>query len=349
MKRRRFTPPKYVKKIFDRFVLKPYAQTKRRVQNFLKRRPHRSFRPTDRRDMPKFAPLPSNIFFTAEVFGLMRRNKRAFASFTALYVVLYTLLAGISSQDGYKTLSDSIKDFGPSVVGGEVDKATQTLTLFGAAVMGALNDPLTESQQVYIGFLGIFSWLTIVWYLRHKLAGAHVKIRDALYSGGAPFLSTAILGLVLLVQSVPGALAVIVYMAVVAGGTVTGGIESMMFAIATGLLVLLSLYWMTSTLLAMVIVTIPGTYPMRALSLAGDVVIGRRVTVLIRLLWVFFILLLVWACILVPTILIADALPWDWLPVVPVVLQILTGWSFLFFATYTYLLYRRMIDDPAKS
>lgn len=338
--------PKKLDKVYKRFIQRPFKKLKTRFLNFLKRRPHRSFRRTRKRDMPKLVPLPSNIFFTAEVIGIMRRNKRAFASFTFLYVALYTLLAGISSQDGYQTLSDGIKEIGPDILGGEVSQATQTLTLFGAAVTGALNDPLSEAQQVYIGFLGLFTWLTIVWYLRHRLAGAKVKVRDAIYNAGAPFLSTSVLAVILLIQTVPALAAITVYFTVTATGVVDGGIEAMMFALAALLLVILSLYWMTSTLLAMVIVTLPGTYPMKALSLAGDVVIGRRASILLRSLWMVFVLLMVWLFILVPAILIGDAIPWDWVPLVPFVIQLLTGFSFLFFATYVYLLYRRMIDEP---
>lgn len=314
----------------------------------MSRRPHRSFRKTDKRDLPRLAPLPSNIFFTAEVFGVMRRNKKAFISFILLYVLMYTVLGGISSQDGYMTLTENIKSIGTNVAGGNFDKATQTLVLFGSAITGGLNDPLSEAQQVYIGLLGLFTWLSVVWYLRHRLSGANVKVRDALYNAGAPFLSTAALAIVLLFQMFPGAAAVGVYAVMLATGAVSGGIESMMFALAAGLFVVLSLYWMTSTLLAMVVVTLPGTYPFRALSLAGDVVIGRRVSMIIRSAWMAFILLLVWAFVLVPVILLADVIPWKWLPLVPLAIQLLTGFSFIFFATYVYLLYRRMIDEPKK-
>ncbi len=327
-------------------VKKQYSAGKKRFQNFLKRRPHRTFRQTKHRDMPKLSPLPSNIFFTVEVFGLMRKYKKAYISFVLIYVVLYTLLGGISSQAGYQSLSDGIKEFGPDVVGGEIGQATQTLTLFGAAITGALNDPLSEAQQVYIGILGIFTWLTIVWYLRHVLAGAKVNVRDAIYNSGAPFLSTAVIAGILLIQSIPAVAAIVVYFSLVGSGVVQGGVESMMFAVAAGLFVVLSLYWMTSTLFAMVIVTLPGTYPMKALSLAGDVVIGRRLSLLVRSFWMIFVLFLVWAFILVPVILLVEFIPWDWLPVVPFVIQLLTAWSFLFFASYAYLLYRRMINEP---
>lgn len=331
-----------------KWIVARYKKSRRRLKNFMSRRPHRSFRRTRQRDMPKLAPLPSNIFFTAEVFGVVRKYKKAYISFTVIYVLLYTLLAGFSSQEGYSSLRDGLKEFGPDIVGGEIGQATQTVTLFGAAITGALNDPLSEAQQIYIGILGIFTWLSIVWYLRHVLAGAKVKVRDALYNSGAPFLSTSVLALIGLFQSIPAVAAITVYITLLTTGVVQSGIESMMFAVAAGLFVVLSLYWLTSTLFAMIIVTLPGTYPMKALSLAGDVVIGRRLSLLIRSLWMLFILLLVWFFILVPTILLAEFIPWDWLPVVPFVIQLLTAASFLFFATYAYLLYRRMISEPKK-
>ena len=335
-------------RVYNWAIKRPYERIRYRIKHFLKRRPHRSFRKTYKRDMPKLTPLPSNIFFTAEVFGIMRRNKRVFATFVLLYVIMYSVLGGVSSEDGYKMLSEGLKTFAPSVVDGQMGQAAQTITLFGAAITGALNDPLTEGQQIYIGFLGLFTWLTIVWYLRHRLAGAKVKIRDALYNGGAPMLSSTVLAIVLLFQSIPGVAAITVYFTLLSSGVVSGGIESMMFAMAALLFVVLSLYWMSSTLLAMVIVTLPGTYPMKALSIAGDVVIGRRLTLLVRSLWLLFVLLMVWVFVLIPMILIADYIPWKWLPIVPITIQILTGFSFLFFATYVYLLYRRMIDEPAK-
>ena len=70
-----------------------------------------------------------------------------------------------------------------------------------------------------------------------------------------------------LFQMVPGAVGIITYVAATSAGVVTGGVESMLFAVAAVLLVVLSLYWLTSTIFGLVIVTLPGTYPFRALSL----------------------------------------------------------------------------------
>ena len=62
-----------------------------------------------------------------------------------------------------------------------------------------------------------------------------------------------------------------------------------------------------------------------------------------------FIVLLLWVFVLVPAILLADALPWKWLPVVPLVTQLLAGASILFAASYVYVLYRRMLDAAPKN
>lgn len=314
----------------------------------MSRRPHRSFRRTRARDVVKPTPLPSNIFFTSDVLVLIRRNRNAYILFVLVYVILFTAIAGFISQTSYTDFTDSIKQIGPALTGGDIGKVGETFTIFGSIISGQLGQSLGEGQQTYIAILSFMTWMSIVWFLRHRLTGAVVNVRDALYNSGAPIIPTLIIGVVGLFQLVPGALGVLAYFAATGTGTVAGGVESMLFAIAAILLVVLSLYWVTSTIFGLVIVTIPGTYPFRALSLAGDIVVGRRSSLLLRLLWMVFILLLIWAFVLVPAILLADALPWKWLPIVPFVTQLLAGFSIIFAASYVYLLYRRMIDAAPK-
>ena len=127
----------------------------------------------------------------------------------------------------------------------------------------------------------------------------------------------------------------------------------MLFWIAAGGLAALSAYWITSTALAMVVVTLPGMYPLRALRIAGDMVVGRRLRILYRLLWMTVITVLAWVILLIPFIMIDMGLKaWipaiDWLPIVPVVVLILGTISFIWMTTYVYLLYRGIVDDDAK-
>lgn len=329
------------------FVRRRVASGRARYTNFLKRRPHRSFRRTRSRDMPHVKPLPSNIFFTADVIGFIKQNKWPYLRFVLIFTVMFTIIAGVMSQENYASVSDGIKAAGPAIIGGDFGKGWEVLTLFGSVVTGQLDTALTETQQIYVGMLSLLTWLSIIWYARHRLQGINVVVRDAIYSSCAPLVASLVVTLVGLMQLVPGALGMIVFWASTATGTLSG-VEAMLFGIAALLLMILSLYWVTSTLLALVIVTVPGTYPFKALSAAGDIVIGRRASVLLRLLWLAFIVVLLWVFVLVPIILLADALPWKWLPLVPIAVQLLSGLSLIFSATYVYLLYRRLIDVPAK-
>ncbi|MFZ1458377.1 MAG: hypothetical protein WAT17_00660 [Candidatus Saccharimonadales bacterium] len=329
-------------------IARPFVRWWYRNKNFLSRRSHRSFRWTRRRDMVAIEALPSNIFFTSEVIGMMRRNKGAYITFVILYVILFTAIAGIISQDNYTEFTESLKTAGAEVIGGDIGKTTEIVTSFGAIVTGQLSEAMSDTQQIYISLLSLFTWMAIVWFLRHRLKGITVNVRDAIYNAGAPIVPTLVVALVGMFQLLPGAIGVIIYFAALNLGIISGGVESMLFAVAALLLVVLSLYWVAGTLFGLVVVTIPGTYPFRALSMAGDVIVGRRVGMLVRMLWMVFMLIVIWAFILVPMILLADALPWKWLPLVPITAQLLAGFSILFAATYVYLLYRRMLDAAPK-
>lgn len=91
--------------------------------------------------------------------------------------------------------------------------------------------------------------MAIVWFLRHRLKGITVNVRDAIYNAGAPIVPTLVVALVRMFQLLPGAIGVIIYFAALNLGIISGGVESMLFAVAALLLVVLSLYWVAGTLL----------------------------------------------------------------------------------------------------
>lgn len=91
---------------------------------------------------------------------------------------------------------------------------------------------------------------------------------------------------------------------------------------------------------------------MQALRTAGDLVIGRRLRVLFRLLWLVLTLIVAWAVVMIPIILLDAWLKGavaaiSWVPLVPVMLVVMGAASVTIGATYVYLLYRRMVDDDA--
>ena len=123
----------------------------------------------------------------------------------------------------------------------------------------------------------------------------------------------------------------------------------MLFWIAAGLLALLSLYWITSSILALIIVTLPGMYPYRAIKTAGDLILGRRIKILIRWLWMALVVVVSWAVVVIPVILLdmwlVSAWPGlQWLPLVPFTIVVMGAVTAIWVSAYAYIVYRKVVE-----
>lgn len=318
-----------------------------RAASLRARRPHHSFRLTKRRDIPKRAPLPGFWKFTGSVFAILFKYKRLFFGLLVIYVVVAAATIGISQQDQYRSLTDAVQSIGPDIAGGQLDAIAQTAGLFGVTISGGLNASLSETQQLYLALVYFITWMVVVWMLRQLMAGNKVKIRDALYNACAPFVSTLLVLTVMAAQALPAVIGIMAF-SIVTQNAGMNGAESMVFGVGALLLVVLSLYWLCSSIFALLVVTLPGTYPLAAIKTAGDLAIGRRVSLIFRLLWLLLVLGVIWAVIFIPVLLIDVWMNVSWSPLVALTIQLLSGFSLLFAATYIYTLYRRMIDEPKK-
>ena len=316
-----------------------------RHRDFMTRRPHRSFRLTRRRDYKRSLKLPGYLSFTNEVRATLWKHRVLFAKLLSVYALVSAVLVGMISQEAYNTLSNNLTIVSDELMGGSVGLIGHTTALFGATISGSLNQTPTESQQIYGGILFLLGWLTTVWLLRQLLASHKVTLRDGMYSAGAPLIPTFLITLVILVQLLPLALALIGYGAVQSTGLLEEGFISMIFWIIAALLALASLYWVTSSLVALIVVTLPGMYPLAALKNAGDLVVGRRVRIMLRFLWLVLTVIALWLIVLIPVILITELLSLTWLPLVPLASIILSSLTLIWSSSYSYLLYRKLIDD----
>jgi hypothetical protein len=332
---------------------KPFVAVHTKTKKYLQRRPHRSFRLTRRRDYNRSLKLPGYFAFTAQVNKTVWRYRRTLGMLGILYAALTAVLIGIGSQETYSTLLSTLRDTGTEIFQGgwgEIGQAALLLVSIGST---GLTQTPTESQQIYIVLVGLLIWLTTVWLLRNLMAGHRVKLRDGLYNAGAPLVSTFIIALVMTVQLLPIGLAVIGYSAASATGLLVGGVEAMLFWVAAVLLTVTSLYWITSTFFAMIIVTLPGMYPGRALRTAGDMVVSRRLRILLRILWMMLVVVVAAMVLLIPIILINTGLVDIWpvisnVPLVPAALMLFGVGAFIWGTSYIYLLYRKVVDDDAK-
>lgn len=335
-------------------IRKFFLAIKKRATTYSKYNPHRSFKYTLSRDDSRSLKLPGYFAFSVYVWRTLWSHRKTFISLAIVYGLITLLMVGIASQDTYITLKETLNETsGDFLVGawGEVGKAG---LMFFTALTGGLSQSLSDVQQVYVVLIILLTWLTSVWLLRNFLAGHKVKLRDGLYSAGSPILSTFIVALLLFIQLLPIALALIGYVAASATGLLAGGVEAMMFWFAAGLLAVLSLYWITSTFFALVIVALPGMYPFQAVRIAGELVIGRRLRILLRLLWMAAGILLIWGLIMIPMILFDAWLKsiWpaiSWVPIIPILLLTMSAMTIVWTSGYIYLLYRKVVADDANS
>lgn len=350
----RVSPP-WLKKI-ARFVARPFRFVAGKIRKFMKRRPHRSFRLTERRDYKRSLKLPGYWSFTNSVRAMLWRHKKLFGGLVVVYFLVAVAIGGFGQQEAYRNLSDTLTETGSEVFTGNFAKVGEAGLLLTTSVATGLTPNATEAQGVLAGLAAFFAWLATVWALRATMADRTVRIRDAIYSSGAPVLSTVLVGFALVVQLLPVSIATLVYNAAIQSGLIAGGVEQMLAWVVIGLLVVLSLYWLTATLIALVVVTLPGMYPFQAIKTAGDLVVGRRIRILLRLIWMALVVLVLWLLILIPIILadgwIKDvwaANEWvDALPIVPLSILFMSSLTVIFVATYIYMLYRKVVDDDAK-
>lgn len=324
---------------------------KQRVQAFMKRRPHRSFRLTSRRDYKRGLALPGYWAFTGQVLGRLRQHRKLFLAVALFYAALTILLGNMTSQATYDQISELFATGGEDVFEGQWGSMLQATLLSLAAINGA-SQTMTDVQQVYAVLLFLLVWMTTVWLLRELLAGGKPRARDGFYNASSPLVSTVLVTITLLVQLVPIGLLAVAYASLSSIGMLSDGLGVFLFSMVVLPLIVLTLYWITSTFIALVVVTLPGMYPMRALKTAGDLVIGRRLRILYRLLWLGLTIAVPWLVIMTPIVLFDSWLRsmWQWyeiVPLAPICATVLGACMTVWASSYIYLLYRKVVDDDS--
>lgn len=326
----------------DRFNL--YRVARARYVDFMSRRPNRSFKLTKRRDARQPFMMPGYWAFTMEVTRFLLSQKRLFGAFLILYSVVSILTVGFISNETYSIFSEVVSEE-LEVFETNLQSILHVFTLLGATMAGVFAEPASDIQSA-VGYVCVFiGWLTMVWLLRQVFAGHAVRLRDGVYSSCAPMVSSLIVVGVILVQILPVSFGILAYSVLSASGIIAGGVEAMLAWSIIALLATLSLYWITSSLIALVIVTLPGMYPFIALKKSSDLVVGRRIQVLVRILWSILIIGLVWVLTLLLAIIIHELINIEWIAVVPITVVLLSSSTLIWFSTYVYMLYRRLLDE----
>ena len=269
-----------------------------------------------------------------------------------LYALIIIFLGIITSQSTY----DSIGKLVSESLGKIFDDGVGQLLNAGMLTFSSLaidTTSLRAEQGVMLALLVLMTWLTAVWLLREILLGFKPKLRDGLYNATAPLISTSVVLLILLIQLSPVGIMALAYSALVSVHILTEGFGMMLFGLLAASVLTLVLYWVTSTIIALVVVALPGMYPLRAIQAASDLVIGRRLRIMLRIVWAFVYSSVIWCVVMVSLVLLerglSSKLKWlESVPIVPFAGAFMMALLFVWLAAYIYLLYRKVVADDAK-
>jgi len=289
---------------------------------------------------------------TYHVFATLKKNARLFGLAVLVFSLLSIALTGVASQQTYSQAQEIIAQSGKDIFSGAAGKMGEAALLIVGGFTGSSAN-MSPEQQIYLTLSLFLTWLVTVWLLRELFAGRKPRFRDGLYNSGAPIVPTMLIVLWIAVQMIPIGIISIVYAALSGVGIIGDGFGAMLFAIITTLVGTLVLYWTVPSFLALVIVTLPGMYPVAALRAAGDLVVGKRLAVLYRMLWLIGTILLAWGVVMVPLVILDGWLKsmWQWyaqFPMVPLLVATASTMTIVWSSTYIYIMYRKMVDHGAK-
>ncbi len=325
------------------------------IKSRKKASPHKSFRRSYREDYTRDLEIPGLLSHALSSFKIIFKNWKLFLPFLLIMVAADIFLVGIMSESSYVNFQTVLEETNTELADGKLGNfAKAGLLLVSTVTSGGLSSSLSESQQIFAVTVFLLIWLITIYLLRHLLAGHKIKLRDGFYNALTPLVSTFVVLMVAFLQAIPILIVIITYSAAVTTEFLSTPFYALIYFIFASLMLILSGYLLSSSLIALVAVTAPGLYPLPALKTASDLMMSRRIRVIIRLLYLIFFLALTWVVVMMPIITLdlwlKSFVSWlEGVPVVPFCLLLMTCFSFIYVSVYLYLYYRRLLDYDKKS
>lgn len=267
----------------------------------------------------------------ADVTSLLRQHWKLFGSFVLIYIILSVALIGVRGSN--LQIGQLKKEMDASYVG--AGQVGFDLALFGMLV-GSSTSSSSASGSSYQPIVFLIVSLATIWALRQLMAGKKIGIRDAFYKGMFPLVPVSIVIFFIGLQLLPATLGAFLFGVTISSGLAVGMLETAFWATITFLLMLISIYLICSSLFAFYIVTLPNMRPLAALRSARNLVRFRRWTIIRKLLFLPFSLLLIGAVLTLPFI-------WFWPVAAQWVFLLLSMGGLVFAHAYLYSLYRELL------
>ena len=287
-----------------------------------------------------------------ESLRFLIKNWRIFLPFLALMVIASIVFVGIVNQENYIKFQEAL-DQVDADGGGKLNGFTKAgLLLVSAVTTSGLTGQAGEGAIIFQALIFLVIWLVTIYIMRHYLAGQKVKLRDGLYNAMSPLISTFVVLIVVLLETLPILIMLVAYSAAVQTDFLAAPFYALLFLVFAALMILISAYLLSGSLIALIAVSAPGLYPMEALKSAADLVAGRRMKIIIRVLALIIAIILAWVVVMLPLILLdmgAKNLEWTRnIPFIPICLVIMTCFTEFYITVYLYLYYKWMLGYEKK-
>ena len=319
---------------------------------------HRSFKRSYYEDYQRKTELPSLTSQASAAFKMFFKFWKIFLPLLLIFVGLYIFLIGAMSENTLADVKANVEQTNKDVADGKIGTVGKAgLTLLGIISTGGLTT-MNDAQVVIAVLLFTIIWLVTIYLARHLLAGhQEIKMRDGFYSALSPLVSTLVVGLIIFLEAIPIMLTIIVFQVALTTEFLSTPFYALLFFMFAALMITLSLYLLSSSFFAIIVVSAPGLYPLTAVRMAKNLIMGRRLRFLIRVFYVVIIVALLYLLLLMPAIILDGVLKaqFAWLaeskiPFVAIIQLTITVFIFIYLSIYFYLFYRALLDynDDAK-
>lgn len=310
--------------------------------------PHKSFRRTYREDYQREANVPGVMHHIFASFRTIFTNYKLFLPFLLIMVILSIVLIGLMGESSYTELKDAVERSG----GDDVSSITKAWTMFLYTFStGGLAGTSKEVTMVFSALIFLTIWLVTIFIIRHKMAKHEIKLRDALYNAMTPLLSTLVILAIVIIECIPLFLLIIVYSAAIQTEFLTTPFYTLLFVGFAVLMIMLSGYLLSSSIVALLAASAPGLYPMMALDASSELMMGRRIRFVMRLTALMLTVIVMWVIVMMPLILFDMFMKqFAWtseIPFIPICLVTMTCFTEIYVTTYLYKYYRYLLDGDS--
>ena len=276
--------------------------------------------------------LPSWWGITKKAFRLIKANKKNILKFFFIYGLFYFIFVrGFSSPVNIDDIRNSFDEIADS----EVSALATNFTVFSLLIQSTTN-AAGDIAGLYQMFFLVVSALALIWLFRQQQAGNKVTIKDAFYRGMYPLVPFIIIVVVIGLQTLPASIGNFLFKSVIDSGLAINTLEQTIWLLLFLGLLLLSLFMISSSLIALLVVTLPEMTPKIALKKAKELVEFRRFSILRKVLALCLVLVILFVSIVFPALFISASLA-------QILYFALTILVVPFAVAYLFVLYRELL------